>query len=112
MTDSAPNPSDRTRRFLRSLGADDTAVAAHAQQVVIELNAARLDPPTEIALAMTAILLVRLADFAPIIHISVPHDRTTAIPRLTDTPLPEALAVAHAGFASANRITTAAAGHC
>ena len=111
MTGSAPDPADRTRRFLRKLGADETAVAARAQQVVIELSAARLDPPTEVALAMSAILLVRLADFAPIIRINVPHDRTVALPRLPDTPLPEALATAHAGFASVGRITTAPAGH-
>jgi hypothetical protein len=112
MTGSAPDPADRTRRFLRSLGADEAAITAHAPQVVIELIAARLDPATEIALALTAILLVRLADFAPTIRIVVPRDRTVALPRLPDTPLPDALVTAHTGFASAARITTTPAGPC
>ncbi len=79
---------------------------------MIELNAARLDPPTEIALAMTAILLARLDDFAPIIRIVTPRDRTVPLPRLPDTPLPEALATAHTGFASVGRITASPAGRC
>ena len=98
MTGSAPDPADRTRRFLRRIGADEAAIAARAPQVVIELTAARLDPATEIALALTAILLVRLADFAPTIRIVMPRDRTVALPRLPDTPLPDALVTAHAGF--------------
>lgn len=112
MTGSAPDPADRTRRFLRTLGADEAAIAARAPQVVIELTAAHLDPATEIALALTAILLVRLADFAPTIRIIVPRDRTVALPRLPDTPLPDALVTAHTGFASASRITTTSAGRC
>lgn len=112
MTGSAPDPADRTRRFLRTLGADEVAIAARAPRVVIELTAARLDPSTEIALALTAILLVRLADFAPTIRIAVPRDRTVALPRLPDTPLPDALVTAHTGFVSANRITTTPAGRC
>jgi hypothetical protein len=112
MTGLAPDPSDRTRRFLRNLGADETAVAAEAPQTVIELNAEYLDPPTEVSLAMTATLLVRLADFAPTIRIVAPRDRTVALPRLPDTPVPEALATAHTGFASVGRITTAPGGRC
>lgn len=112
MTGSVPDPSDRTRRFLRNLGADEATVAARAPQTVIELSAAYLDPPTEVTLALTAILLLRLADFAPTIRIVAPRGRTVAIPRLPDTPLPEALATAHAGFASADRVTTSPAGHC
>jgi hypothetical protein len=112
MTCSAPDPADRTRRFLRKLGADEATIAARAPQVVIELIAARLDPATEIALALTATLLVRLADFAPTIRIIVPRDRTVALPRLPDTPLPEALITAHTGFTSADRITTTPAGRC
>ena len=112
MTGSAPDPADRTRRFLRTLGADEAAIAARAPQVVIELAAARLDPATEIALALTAVLLVRLADFAPTIRIVVPRDRTVALPHLPDTPLPDALVTAHTGFASADRITTTPVGRC
>ena len=112
MTGFAPDPSDRTRRFLRKLGADETAVAARAPRTVIELSAAYLDPPTEVALALTAILLVRLADFAPVIRIVAPRGRTVALPCLPDTPLPEALAAAHEGFASADRITTSPSGYC
>jgi len=112
MTGSAPDPADRTRRFLRKIGADEAAIAARAPQVVIELTAARLDAATEIALALTAVLLVRLADFAPTIRIVTPRDRTVALPRLPDTPLPDALVTAHAGFTSASRITTAPTGHC
>lgn len=112
MPGSVPDPSDRTRRFLSKLGADGRAVADRAAQIVIELYAARLDPPTEIALAMTAILLTRLDDFAPTIRIVTPRDRTVHLPRLPDTPLPEALPEAHAGFASADRITASPAGRC
>jgi hypothetical protein len=112
MTASAPDPADRTRRFLRKIGADEVAIAARAPHVVIELTAARLDPATEIALALTAILLVRLADFAPTIRIVVPCDRTVALPRLPDTPLPDALVAAHTGFTSVSRITTTSMGRC
>ena len=110
MTGYAPDPADRTRRFLRKIGADEATIAARAPQVVIELTAARLDPATEITLALTAILLVRLADFAPTIRIIVPRDRTIALPRLPDTPLPDALVTAHTGFTSAGRIRTTPAG--
>jgi hypothetical protein len=112
MTGSAPDPADRTRRFLCALGADEVAIAARAPNVVIELTAVRLDPATEIALALTAILLIRLTDFAPTIRIVVPRDRTVALPRLPDTPLPDALATGHTGFVSASRITTVRAGRC
>lgn len=112
MTGSTPDPADRTRRFLSKLSIDEAVVAARAREVTIELAAAYLDPATEVALAMTAILLLRLADFAPTIRLVVPSDRTVTLPRLPDTPLPDALITAHTGIASADRVTTRPAGNC
>jgi hypothetical protein len=108
VTGSAPNPADRTGR----LGIDQTTVAAGARDVVIELVADRLDPATEVSLALTASLLLRLADFAPTIHLVVPRDRTVALPRLADTPLVDALAAAHTGIVSADRIKAGPAARC
>lgn len=110
MNDAAPGPSDRTRRFLANLDIDEALVAAAARRVVIEIFADSLDPPTETAVAMTAILLLRLADYAPIIRLAVPAGRTTALPCLPDAPLAEALLTAHAEISSADRITTGPAG--
>jgi hypothetical protein len=112
VTGSAADPADRTRRFLRKLSIDEAVVASRAREITVELVAARLDPATEIALAMTAILLLRLADFAPTVHLVVPRDRTIPLPRLPDTALPGALVTAHEGIVSADRVMTGPARDC
>jgi hypothetical protein len=104
LTGSAPNPADRTGRFLQRLGIDQAAVAAGSRDVVVELVADQLNPAVEVSVALTTTLLLRLADFAPTIHLVVPQDRTVALPRLADTPLVDALTDAHTGFASTDRL--------
>jgi hypothetical protein len=104
VTGAGLSPSDRTRRFLTGLNLDETAIAAHARHVVVEIVADRLDPATETTVAMTAILLLRLADYAPTIHLVMPRDRTVTVPCLPDTPLVDALITAHAGIASPDRV--------
>lgn len=112
MPDAFPRgPSDRTARFLARAGADPGRAEA-AGGVHVELVADRLDPATEIALALTAMLLMRMADYAPNIHLIVPNDRTAFLPLLSDAALPEALAAAYAGFSSLDRLTAAPATEC
>lgn len=106
MTASAHGPSDRTRRWLNRIGVDLSLVADRAQAIDIELTAASLNPSVEIALAMTATLLLRLDELAPAIRIVVPHDRTVQLPRMPDTSLPDAIATSHFGFASLDRLHT------
>lgn len=106
-----PGPADRTGRFLERIGADPARAAA-AADVHVELVAERLDPATEIALALTATLLLRMADYAPTVHLLTPLGRTTALPLLTETSLPEALAIAHTGFASQDRLVATPAERC
>jgi hypothetical protein len=104
-------PGDRTARFLQRIGADPVRADA-ARGIHIELVADRLDPATETTLALTTMLLLRMAEYAPTIHLITPNDRTAALPLLPDAPLPEALATAYAGFPSADRLTTAPARNC
>jgi hypothetical protein len=104
-------PADRTGRFLERIGADPARAAA-AADVHVELVAEHLDPATEIALALTATLLLRMADYAPTVHLLTPRGRTIALPLLADTPLSEALATAHAGFASQDRLVATPAERC
>lgn len=105
-----PGPADRTGRFLSQTGLGQSRMA-QAGRVHIELVAERLGPDVEIALALTATLLLRMADYAPTIHLVVPQDRGLALPLLEDTPLPDALATAHHGFSSQTRLLTGAAEH-
>jgi len=109
VTDSLHGRSDRTRRWLSRVGVDPGLIASRASEVRIELVAASLDPAAEIALALTATLLLRLDEVAPAIHLVVPGNRTIPLPRMPDIPLADALAAAHAGFDSLDRLGTAPA---
>lgn len=106
-----PGPADRTARFLAGIGANPARTEA-ARRVHVELVADRLDPASEIALALTTTLLLRMADYAPTIHLIAPNDRTVALPLLSDAPLPHALVAAHSGFSSIDRLTMAPAAEC
>lgn len=108
---STPGPSDRTGRFLGGIGADPELAQA-AADVHVELVADRLDPATEIALTLTATLLLRMDSFAPTIHLVVPDDRTTALPLLPDSSLASALIEAYQGFSSAERLRVGPAEQC
>lgn len=111
MTSSAHGPSDRTRRWLSRVGVDPSLIASRARTVTIELAAASLDPAAEIALALTATLLLRLDDLAPTLHVVVPRGRTIRLPRMPDVPLADAIAAAHADFTSLDRLEARPSGH-
>lgn len=97
--------SDRTMRFLAGFGDDPHVLAERMAGVRVALCAERLSPAVEIALAMTATLLLRLDEAAPALSITVPKARTVSLPRLSERALPEALAEEHRGFTSVNRFT-------
>lgn len=96
-------PSDRTRRWLSSLGNPDALTSALAAGA-IELTAPSGEPAAEIALAMATTLLLRLDEAAPALAIAVPATRAAVLPRLGDGHLVDALAVEHAGFSSLARL--------
>jgi hypothetical protein len=96
-------PSDRTRRWLATLGNPETLTRSLAAGT-IELRAQSGDAAAEIALAMTATLLLRLDEAAPVLAIDVSEARTVGLPRLGDGDLVDALAAEHEGFASLARL--------
>jgi hypothetical protein len=69
----------------------------------VELIVDTLDAPTEIAVAMTATLLLRLEDAAPQLFLTAPNTRTVKLPLLGDGDLFSELAGAHDGFRAAAR---------
>jgi hypothetical protein len=79
---------------------DPHLIAARVRDLSIELISLSADPAAEIALAMTATLLLRLDELAPRLHVLAPCDRSVRLPRMSDIALVDALAEAHAGFAS------------
>jgi hypothetical protein len=97
--------TSRTRLFLAQLTErpDDLATQLSNQSVTLYLR--DLTPAGEIALAMAATLLLRMDSAAPAITLVAPSDRTTAIPRLEDGPLLDAVAKEHAGFSSLQRFS-------
>jgi hypothetical protein len=97
-------PSDRTRRWLSTLG-NPAALTQSLSSATVELSAPTGDPAAEIALAMAATLLLRLDEAAPALVIDVPQTRSIALPRLHDPDLADALALEHAGLASIARLT-------
>jgi hypothetical protein len=96
-------PSDRTRRWLATLG-DPDALTRSLAAGTIELRAESGDAAAEIALAMTATLLLRLDQAAPALAIGVARTRAVGLPRLDDGDLVDALAAEHEGFASLTRL--------
>jgi hypothetical protein len=96
-------PSDRTHRWLGTLG-DPDALTHQLAASTIKLTALRGDPAAEIALAMAATMLLRLDKAAPAVAVAVPGTRAVALPRLHDGDLVDALAVEHAGFSSVARL--------
>ena len=99
-----PGPYDRTRRFLAPLTDDPEAATAQMAAVDIDLVAARLTPAAEIAVALTATLLLRLDQAAPRLHLDIPATRSTQLPRLGTGTLLDELAAEHAGFTSVERL--------
>ena len=106
MTDSLHGPSDRTSRWLSQMHVDPHLIAARARDVSIELISDSAEPAAEIALAVAATLLLRLDELAPRLHVLAPRDRSVQLPRMTDIPLADALADAHAGFTSLGLLET------
>lgn len=104
---SVPSPSDRTSLLIDRVAPDATAARLAARHV--ELVAARWTPDVEIAVALAATLLLRLDQFAPVLHLRVPKDRSRRLPRLTAHPLFEALTNEYQGFSSVDRLTQNAA---
>jgi hypothetical protein len=96
---------DRTRRWLTEFG-DPDALAEGLSRTRVEfvIGADRSD--AEISAALAAILLLRLDQAAPILHILGPDTRARQLPRLPDLPLVEAIASEHAGFAATPRLST------
>ncbi len=99
-------PYERTRRFLARVTDDPDGAAARMAGVEVDIVAARLTPAVEIAIALTATLLLRLDEAAPRLHLDVPATRTTRLPRLGDGNLVEEVATEHAGFVSVDRLVT------
>lgn len=100
---------DRTRRWLAEFG-DPDMLATTLARTRVEIILAHPHSDAEISAAMTATLLLRLDRAAPIIHIVAPGTRSRPLPRLSDAPLVEALAVEHTGFNSVARLTTTPSG--
>lgn len=94
---------DRTRRWLAGFG-DPDALARALARTHAEIVIAGPGPDAEIAAAMAATLLLRLDEAAPALHIVGPTTRVRPLPRLNDQPLLDALADAHRGFDSAERL--------
>lgn len=99
-----PGTFDRTRRFLTPLTDDPDAAATRMAALDVDLVAARLTPSVEIALALTATLLLRLDQAAPRIHLDIPMTRSTGLPRLGPGLLLDELAADHVGFTSVERL--------
>jgi hypothetical protein len=98
--------SDRTLRLLRALfGIDPEDVARRMAGATVALVADKPSPADEIALALCATLLLRLDAAAPVIVIDTPRARTRPLPGLADGPIVDALASAHAGFDSVERLS-------
>ena len=93
-------PYDRTGRFIARLTDDPNAAAGRMAVVDIDIVATRLTPAVEVAVAMTATLLLRLDKAAPRLHLDVPAGRTTRIPRLGDGSLLDEIGHEHSGFSS------------
>lgn len=103
---SMTGPADRTRRFIASVeggpqDVDDIITRMAATEV--ELVADILDPPTEIAAALAAMLLLRLEDAAPRLYLTVPRTRSVKLPLLGEHDLYDELSNAHEGFQSVDR---------
>jgi hypothetical protein len=99
-------PTDRTRRFIASVDGDPHRVddiISRMATTAVEIVADTLDPATEIAVAMTAMLLLRLEDAAPRIYLTVPSTRSVKLPLLGDGDLFQELAHAHHGFDALGR---------
>ncbi len=99
-------PADRTRRFIASVEGDPhqvDGIITGMAATEVELVADVLDPPTEIAVALTAILLLRLEDAAPHLFLAVPSTRSVKLPLLGEHDLYDELADAHQGFESVER---------
>ena len=99
---------DRTRRWLAGFG-DPQELAGALARMQVEIRVASPGPDAEIAAALAATLLLRLDEAAPILHVVAPASRTRPLPRLGDRPLADALADAHEGFDSVERLTAAPA---
>src|SRR6266508_396840 len=102
---SMAGPYDRTGGFLARLTHDPEAAAKRMSRVQVEIVAERMSPAVEIAIAMTATLLLRLDEAAPRLHLTVPTGRTTRVPRLGDGRLFDELVNEHSGFSSVDRFT-------
>jgi hypothetical protein len=98
-------PLDRTRRFLAQTTPDVDAAVSAMSAVEIELVSLRPTPSSEIALALTASLLLRLDGAAPRIHLVAPSNRLISLPRMADGPLIDELTAAHDGFCSVDRLS-------
>ena len=102
--ESARGASDRTRRLFSRIAPDATRSSMSDRH--IELVAARWCPDVEAAMALTSTLLLRLDEYAPVLHLRAPADRAVRVPRLRDTAIFDAVAEQHQGFASLERFTT------
>lgn len=94
---------DRTRRWLAGFG-DPDELARTLARTRVEISVVRAAPDAEIAAALAATLLLRLDEAAPILHLEAPSTRLVRIPRLDNHSLREALAEAHRGFDSVDRL--------
>ena len=99
-------PADRTRRYIASVegdpqNVDDVITRMAATEV--ELVADILDPAAEIAVALAAMLLLRLEDAAPRLYLTVPQTRSVKLPLLGEHDLYDELAHVHQGFDAAKR---------
>ena len=99
--------SDRTLRLVARLaGGDPEAAAVAMSQTRVQLVALRPSTADEIALALTATLLLRLDRVAPVLAIDTATARSIRLPLLGDGPIVDALAAAHDGFESVGRLRT------
>lgn len=103
--ESARGASDRTGRLVGRVAPDATSSWMASRH--IELVAARWSTDVETAMALAATLLLRLDQYAPILHFQTPSSRAAPLPRLRHTKLFDAIAEEHHGFASIERFTTA-----
>ena len=94
---------DRTGRFLATLSEDPNALADRMAHMQVEILAPSLDAASEIAVALTAMLLLRLDRAAPTLFLNTPATRIRTLPGLADGDLLDALIHEHAGFRSAAR---------
>jgi hypothetical protein len=103
---SMTGPADRTRRFIVSVEGDSQDVddiITRMATTEVELVADILDPAAEIAVAMAAMLLLRLEDAAPRLFLTVPHTRSVQLPLLGEHDLYDELSNAHEGFDALER---------